>query len=65
MTRCYMSGEIRARSTIGIANVVELFNRNEPRFGLSLGFQPQSLRGQRDESGSMKTLILSGRISER
>src|SRR5436190_15124699 len=62
MTRCYISGEFRARSTTGIANIVELSKRNEPLFGLFAWVsRPLLLKGQRDESRSMKTLTWSGK----
>jgi len=56
MTCSYISGERRARSTTGIANVVELFKRNEPLFGVSRSVsQPRLLKGKRDESPLLKT----------
>ena len=65
MTCSYVSGERRARSTTGIANVVELFKRNAPRFGLSLVSQAGLLKVNAMNPGSMKTLTWSRRISER
>ena len=67
MTCSYISGEIRARSTTGIANVVELFKRNEPLFGVSRSVsQPRLLKGERDESPRDEDFdVGQGRISER
>jgi len=56
MTCRYISGEIGARSTTGIANIVQLFKRNEPRFGLSLGFPARDCsKSTRRIPRSMKT----------